>query len=64
MDLKCQLVTRLNKEKQPYEVIVIKLTDTYEKLVFLDSAEKELVKIAQSVKTNTSTEQLVHPFDN
>lgn len=46
MDLKCQLVTRTSKEGKPYEVIVIQLTDTYEKLVFLDTAEKELVKMS------------------
>lgn len=45
MDLKCRLETRTSKEGKPYEVVVIKLTDTYEKLVFLDSAEKELIKM-------------------
>ena len=54
MDLKCALTTKLNKEGKPYEVIVIKLTDNYEKLVFLDNAEKELVKLAQSKEQTTS----------
>ena len=45
MDLICSLTTKLKKDGTPYEVIVIKLTDTYEKLVFLEPAEKELVKL-------------------
>lgn len=50
ISLQCSLETRLNKENKPYEVIVIKLTDSYEKLVFLDNAEKELVKLVKNVK--------------
>ena len=50
IDLQCSLETRLNKDNKPYEVLVIKLTDTYEKLVFLDNAEKELVKISKNNK--------------
>lgn len=56
MDLNCQLVTRTSKEGKPYDVIVIKLTDTYEKLVFLDSAEKELLKY-------TKDEVVKNPFE-
>ena len=33
------------KTGKPYQCIVIKLTDTYEKIVFLDSAEIELIKM-------------------
>lgn len=58
MDLKCRLETRTSKEGKPYEVIAIKLTDTYEKLVFLDSAEKELIKLSNN------TTPFVDPFDN
>lgn len=47
MDVKCSLETRTSKEGKPYEVLVIKLTDTYEKLVFLDSAEKELLRLSK-----------------
>lgn len=60
MELKCSLTTRLNKEGKPYEVIVIKLTDNYEKLVFLESAEKELVKLAYDKKDE---EKPVNPFN-
>lgn len=39
------LETRTSKKKgTTYQVLVIKLTDTYEKLVFLDKAEIELLK--------------------
>lgn len=58
MDLKCQLVTRTSKEGKPYEVIVIQLTDTYEKLVFLESAEKELIKMTKK------EEPYIDPFNN
>lgn len=57
MELKCSLETRTSKEGKPYEVIVIKLTDTYEKLVFLDNAEKELIKVSNGTSISKS------PFD-
>lgn len=38
------LETRVSKKNTEYQVLVIKLTDTYEKLVFLDKAEIELLK--------------------
>lgn len=58
MDLKCQLVTRTSKQGKPYEVIVIQLTNSYEKLVFLDTAEKELIKFS-----NGSESTVKSPFD-
>lgn len=60
MDLKCQLVTRLNKEGKPYEVVVIKLTESLEKLVFLEPAEREVIKITQSTE---QVEKPVMPFN-
>lgn len=47
-DVKATLETRTSKSGNPYDVIVIKLTDTYEKLVFLDKSELELLKITNS----------------
>lgn len=38
------LETRTSKKGSPYQVLVIKLTDSYEKLVFLDKAEIELLR--------------------
>lgn len=38
------LETRTSKKGSTYQVLVIKLTDSYEKLVFLDKAEIELLK--------------------
>ena len=59
MDLKCSLTTKLKKDGTPYEVIVIKLTDTYEKLVFLEQAEKELIKLAYKQEST-----IVNPYEN
>lgn len=48
MKLNASLETRhSDKSGNDYQVVVIKLTPTYEKLVFLDKAEIELLK-AQS----------------
>lgn len=56
MDLKCQLETRTSKKGLSYTCLVIKLTDKYEKLVFLSSAELALLE-----KNNDS--DLVKPFE-
>lgn len=45
-DVPCTLETRISEKKgTEYKVLVIKLTDTYEKLVFLDKAEMELLNV-------------------
>lgn len=56
MDIKCRLETRTSKEGNKYEVVVIYLTETSEKLVFLTSAEKELLKL--------SNKETYNPFEN
>ena len=45
MDVKAKLETRTSKAEKPYKAIVIKLTDNYEKLVFLTKAEEELLQL-------------------
>ncbi len=40
------------KNGKEYIVLVIPLTDTYEKIVFLDKAELELIKLTQTKKDN------------
>lgn len=46
MDVKATLETRVSQKKgTDYQVLVIKLTDNYEKLVFLEPAEIELLKL-------------------
>lgn len=61
MDLKCRLETRTSKkDNKPYDVIVINLTDSYEKLVYPDPAEKELIKL--SGKDDSSKKEVVNPF--
>lgn len=47
MDVKAKLETRTSKAGKPYKAIVIKLTDNYEKLVFLTKAEEELLQISE-----------------
>lgn len=45
-EVSCTLETRISEKKgTTYQVLVIKLTDAYEKLVFLDKAEMELLKV-------------------
>ncbi len=45
-EFKATLETRTSKKGSQYEVLVIKLTDNLEKLVFLDQAELELLKLS------------------
>lgn len=45
MDIEARLETRQSRTGSDYEVVVIKLSDKSEKLVFLTPAEKELLKI-------------------
>jgi len=45
METIAKLEERTSKKGKKYTVLVIKLTDTYEKLVFLDKAEIELLKL-------------------
>jgi len=48
IDIKATLETRTSQKGNEYQVLVIKLTDTYEKLVFLDKAEIELLKASKN----------------
>lgn len=52
MDLKATLETRVSKKGNNYEVLVIKISDNLEKLVFLEPAELELLKLNDSKKIN------------
>lgn len=47
-EFKATLETRTSKKGNQYEVLVIKLTDNLEKLVFLEQAELELLKLSGS----------------
>lgn len=44
------LETRVSKKGTEFTVVVIKLTDNLEKLVFLEAAELELLKLSNSKK--------------
>lgn len=47
MDIKASLESRTSKKGTQYEVLVLKLSDSCEKLVFLNPAELELLKLSQ-----------------
>ena len=51
-EYKATLETRTSKAGNPFDVLVIKLTDGYEKLVFLEQAELELIKISSKKSSN------------
>lgn len=48
-DFKVTLETRTSKEGNKYQVLVLKLSDDYEKLIFLDRAEIELLKMKKKI---------------
>lgn len=51
MELKCTLETRHSeKSKKDYQVFIIKLTDTYEKQVFAEPSDVEILKLAGKIK--------------
>lgn len=53
--LDATLETRVSKKGKPYLCISIKLTDTVERLVFLDNTETELIRLYYgNVMSNTS----------
>lgn len=46
IEVRATLETRISKKSgKPYQCLVIKLTANYEKVVFLDNAEVELLKM-------------------
>lgn len=50
MNVKCQLVEKVSQKGNKYLCLEISLTDTYKKLVFLDNAEIELLKMLTTTK--------------
>lgn len=44
MQLQGELAKRVNKEGKEYEVLMLKFPNGYEKMVFLDGAEKFIIK--------------------
>lgn len=45
-NLKCQIVEKTSQKGNKYTCLEIYLTDNYKKIVFLDSAEIELLKVS------------------
>lgn len=58
MNIPAKLEERVSKNGNPYFCIVIKTTDEVEKLVFLDKAEIELIRLtygnSQKIKINSN----------
>lgn len=50
MNLSCQLVEKTSKKGTKYLALEIMITKDYKKVVFLDSAEIELIKLANANK--------------
>lgn len=50
--LTCHTEERTSKEGIKYEVLILKLTDDYEKEVLLSRAERQLLKLANNKSTN------------
>ena len=57
-EYKATLETRTSQKGSEYQVLLVHLTDTYEKPVFLDKAELELLKL------NNNGSDLDLPFPN
>lgn len=45
-NLKCELVEKVSKKGNKYLCVEIHLTDTYKKVIFLEQAENELLKLS------------------
>ncbi len=48
MNINAKLEERTSKDGKPYFCIVVKITDNVEKIVFLDKAEIELIRLTYS----------------
>lgn len=55
MNVNARLEERVSKDGNPYYCIVIRITDNVEKLVFLDRAETELIRLTYSNKVKLSS---------
>ena len=62
--LPCTLEGRISKEGNPYMCISIKVTDTYEKLVFLEKSEIELIKMVFGNEKTTNSISVSKPTVN
>lgn len=59
MEVKATLEERVSQKGNPYKCLVVKLTDTYEKIVFLEPAEIELLK-----QLDKKQKDYFYPFSN
>ena len=52
MEIKARIEERISKAQKPYHVVICQLTETYEKLVFLEKAELELLRATSNMNAN------------
>lgn len=50
MNLKCQIIEKISQKGNKYICLEIYITNEYKKVVFLDPAEVELIKLANTQK--------------
>lgn len=50
--LSCHTEERVSNEGNKYEVLILKLTDDYEKEVYLSRAERQLLKLSNDKSTS------------
>lgn len=50
MNLKCQVVEKVSQKGNKYICLEIFITEDYKKVVYLDSAEIELIKLSANSK--------------
>ena len=53
-NVRCVLTEKTSKSGNEYQCLVISLTPTYEKVVFLDKAELELLKATTTTNTTSN----------
>ena len=53
-ELKATLVKKTSKKGNDYECVMLELSPTYKKVVFLDDAELELLKFCDNKSTKKS----------
>lgn len=56
MDIKATLETKISKSGNPYDVVMLQLTDSYERPVYLEKAEIELLKQYRTTKKDSDLE--------
>ncbi len=57
MEIKCTLEEKTSKTGKPYTVLLVHLTDSCTKMVFLDPAELEVLKLSKVESNNQNLDE-------